>query len=723
MKINIFLIPFILLNQISLSYNSENIKKNDHSYKVTPKAEIKHVNNVPKLLINNTPTVPFMSFVNSDAEHPKSKEINGRQVLYAGKYGGVHLHQVNASVWKEGNGLNFSRLDEALNRVVGNDPEGYIILRIDLSRECLSEYYPGSDIVKYVDGTYGKQVSIASEKWKNRSLGILNSTIDYIQKNHVYSSRIVGYNFTAGGGREWFQYNFVESGFDVSEVNISKFKKWLKEKYEIIPQIDKLYEKLGNGWVAGTDNLLYTHVDDADVLDYLDYYNEMVAGIIGEFASLIKRATERRAIVGIYYGYQLELPDAKSGHFALNKILINNDIDFLASPVCYLNRNEGGIGAEMTLIEAIHSRGKMYFYECDFRSPHNSLDLFVGEGINKSIATHEYLIEVFRRQIGYQMLKGAGGWTYDLAGRGWYDHIGFWEEIKDMTNLYREYDSIRPAPSSEIVLIVDEDGFKHAADPWRINRYMMNYFRDELYKSSVNFGMYTLNDLIEGRVPKSAKLYFMIGSFDIEEVIANKLVERLHQKDKTTVWLWSFGDTPKSTIKQLTGMDVDVSLNYTLPKIRLTKVGKNILRVKGRLKFPIEKKVPLTYVKSNESGVNVLGKTKGLNTFVESEINGSKQIFYGTYYIKANLIKSLAKYSGAHVYSLNEDPMLSNSNMIVFHSAKKGAKKLFFPQKSDVYDYYAKKWYDQVTMLKFKVDFSETKLFFYGDKEDFKQVY
>ena len=714
--------------RIISTLTEKEIEKHEHDSVIqenfiSTKAEIKLINGSPKLLINNIPSVPFLSFVNSDAEHPKSKEINGRQILYAGKYGGVHLHQANASVWKEGDAWNFSRLDEALNRVVNNDSAGYIILRIDLSRECLTEYYQKDDIVRYADGTYGEQVSIASEKWKNNALETLKSTIDYIQSNSEYAPKVIGYNFTAGGGREWFQYNFVDSGLDVSEVNISKFKEWLKEKYGAIPKIDGLYDKLGSGWIDGTDNVLYTSEDDSVVLDYLDYYNEMVAETIEEFASLIKTATQRRAIVGIYYGYQLELPDAKYGHFALNEILSNYDIDFIASPVCYLNRNEGGIGAEMTLIDAIHSRGKMYFYECDFRSPHNSLDNYIGEGINKSISTHENLIEVFRRQLGYQMLKGAGGWTYDLAGRGWYDNKDFWREIRNLTNLYEAYDGIRPAPSPEVVLIIDEEGLKHAADPWKINKHMLNSFRDELYKSSVNFGIYTLSDLVEGRVPESTKLYFMIGAFNIKSVMADRLSEKLQQKDKTVVWFWDFGQTPKGTIKQLTGLDVDRSLVSLLPNIGLTNMGKKTLKIKGELMLPVEKEVAMSYVISDGSEINIFGTTNDFNTFVEKQINGSNQIFYGTYSIKANLIKSLAQYSGAHVFSLLEDPMLSNSNMIVFHTAQKGTKELFFPQKTDVYDYYAKKWYNQITTLKFDVDFSETKLFFYGDKEEINQIF
>ena len=705
-----------------LEFNIYNISAQPTDYNSRlqiPEAQIKSINGKPQLWVNDEFVVPFFSFVNSDADNPKSLIINDRQVCYAAKYGNIHLHQVNASVWKEKEKWNFSRLDEALMRVVRNDPDGFILLRIDLSRECLTKYYDSTEQVRYVDGSYGDQVSIASEVWQKNAMEILTTTINYIQDHAEYASRVIGYNFTAGGGREWFQYNFVESGVDVSDANMNRFKTWLENKYKTPVPIDALYDKLQNGWIAGTDRIYYTRADDQEVLDYFDYYNEMVAGVISKFASLIKKATNRKAIVGIYYGYQLELPDARSGHFALNTILSNKDIDFLTSPVCYQNRNEGGIGAEMTLIDAIHSRGKLYLYECDFRSPHNSLDQYVGEGINRSIANHDYLVQVFRRQLGYQILKGTGGWTYDLVGRGWYDHIDFWKEINHLTELYRLYDQLRPPTAPQVVLIVNEEGLKYASDPWRINKYMMNHLRDELYKTSVQFGMYSLNDLLEGRVPESATLYFMVGMLDVDDNLANKLTKILHQKDKTTVWLWDFGQTPHSIVYRLTGISLEKTVDSILPIISLTNDGRDRLHISNDIQYLIEKKNQISFLAPNTTGVEIWGKTGKYPTFVSHSVNGSRQIFYGSYSIKADLIKSLAKNAGVHLFSKLEDPILANSNMVVFHAAEAGEKSLLFPKEVDVYDYYTDTWHEAIQQVNFSADFSETRFFFYGKREDF----
>lgn len=128
-------------------------------------------------------------------------------------------------------------------------------------------------------------------------------------------------------------------------------------------------------------------------------------------------------------------------------------------------------------------------------------------------------------KLGYQILKGTGGWTYDLVGRGWYDGIDFWKEIKKLTNLYTWYNKHRASPTPEVVLIINEEGLKYIADPWKVTKYMMNNLRDELYKSSVQFGVYTLNDLLVGRVPESAKLYLMVGMLNVMEDVANKLAK------------------------------------------------------------------------------------------------------------------------------------------------------------------------------------------------------
>lgn len=688
------------------------------------------VGQYPKLFIDGKETVPVMTFVNAD--FPNSRDTNISQVKLAAEEGDIHLHQVNAYLPPANSSgeRNYNGIRSSMALPLSGDKEAKVVLRLVLGEYTQFQLYEEGDRVKFPDGSLGDMISLASDQWLEYAEQTLKDIIAFIRSEPEYAASVVGYIPAAGETGEWFQHRFREKGIDISDANTDKFRAWLHEKYEGNAELlaeawaepGITFESaripgdvLFRGWLIHKPQTLYDKAEDQRVRDYLDYYNDMTASRINHLAKVAKEATEGQSLVGMFYGYLFDLPDAMSGHFSLKKTLESPDIDFFSAPVSYANRNEGQIGAAMSLTDSIRANGKLWINEDDFRSPiaTNASEAGDGQPFIKSV---EALTEVYRRELGFLMQAGTGGWPMDLFGRGWYDDAGFWQEIGALRELYERYASIRPAPSPDVVLIVDEEGLVLGADAWHVNRYLLGELRDELYRSGVSFGTYLRSDLEQGLVPE-AKLYLMAGSYRLQADSVGRLKEQLHGAGKTVVWMHGFGMTDPEIVKELTGMQIVNTGEKTLAGIAVTdqfrKEMPNYTGDKAGTGGVLE-----LWSLASDKGVEVLGTTDGYTTLARKKMKNSQQLFYGSFVMQAQLIRALAQQAGVHVFSDSFDVIKANGNMIVMHTTGEGQRTIRFTSKADVYEQFTGQWYTGIEELQFNAAQSKTYLFFYGNKSE-----
>lgn len=712
---------------------AQTISNSSSSNVVPAEAKVKLVNGYPQLFINGIQTVPVMPFVNNSVP---TREVSLRQLKLAAEKGNIHLHHVilSAPMTNAKGEFDLTELERSLDLVREADPEGFVFLRLSLADQYNPKFYDESQRVRFTNGEVTDMISMASDEWEGYVVKELQSIVKFVLANPDYARMVVAYHLTAGETGEWFQYLHRENGVDISEANTRKFREWLVAKYKNADELRRNWQfedvnfetaqipsdYLGQGFHQ-LERTLYDKPTDRRILDYIAYYNEMTANRIVSMAKVMKEATNRKSLVGAFYGYTFELPDAKSGHYALKRVLESPDIDFLDGPVSYNNRNEGGVGASMSLVESIHAHGKMWFDECDYRSPIITADTSKMEGWQKndpmpSIKTFDGLIEIYRRQMGFQMLKGNGGWAMDLMAKGWYDEARFWKEMKSLKEIYSKYEKIRPVSAPEVALIVDEEGLAMAADAL-FNMQMLVFLRDELYKTGVNFGIYLRSDLEKDLVP-SAKIYFMVGAFRMNPETVDKLKTQLQQPGKTTVWIYGFGTTNPAGIQNLAGMQIKDSGKSLVPEITPTIALKTFLPEIGSSNFGTGvKESPVWEVQNAGPEITILGTTSGQITFALSKVNGSNQIFYGSNVLKADMLRALARFSGANIFNEGGwDACVANSNLVVIHTATAGKRIICFPRKVDVYEQYSGKWYSKVDSINLNVPAAKTFVFYYGNK-------
>ena len=92
--------------------------------------------------------------------------------------------------------------------------------------------------------------------------------------------------------------------------------------------------------------------------------------------------------------------------------------------------------------------------------------------------------------------------------------------------------------------------------------------------------------------------------------------------------------------------------------------------------------------------------------------DGFTSIFYGAKLIDRSVLRAIARFAGAHVYSEDEDVLFVGKNYITFHAASGGKKTLTLPKRAKVTEVYENKVYaENAKEIRFECYFGETKTF------------
>mgnify|MGYP003348265723 CR=1 FL=1 len=95
-------------------------------------------------------------------------------------------------------------------------------------------------------------------------------------------------------------------------------------------------------------------------MDYHLFLSDATVERLSDLAYAAKQASEGYFLVGASYGYTFEWAHPSSGHLALGKLLRTHEIDFIAGPPSYKNREPGGSGPFPTAIDSFALNGKLY---------------------------------------------------------------------------------------------------------------------------------------------------------------------------------------------------------------------------------------------------------------------------------------------------------------------------------------------------------------------------
>ena len=247
------------------------------------------------------------------------------------------------------------------------------------------------------------------------------------------------------------------------------------------------------------------------MIDFYRYNSDLVADTIGFFAKAVKDLTQREKIVGVFYGYLLQLcgeqRQQNAGHLGLAQVLASPDIDFLTSPTSYAFRQLGGEGTShfMSLLGSVQLHGKLWFDENDIRTSLSGGK--VGEWGRPADVAGDCLQQ--DKELANCLVHGAAQWWFDVGGNR-YSHPVLMKRIGELAAKADQILSRDRSPVDEIAFVVDERSlcYQRVGDP--LGNWLLLGQLPALHRIGAPVGHYLTSDLPQiGR----RKLYFFPTSF------------------------------------------------------------------------------------------------------------------------------------------------------------------------------------------------------------------
>lgn len=470
-------------------------------------SEIVNKNGYPQLCINGEiqDGLAYITYLTENNRYIDFAKAGYRLFSVPVFFGFNHLNEWSGlDVFKKGifdkDEPDFSTFDKDIKQILDACPDAYIFPRVNVSLSRRWELQNPDELCDpYPDGTPSR-TSFASDKWAEEVRRELCAFIAHIKESD-YVSHIVGYQVAGGQTEEWVAFD-KEKGISGKRAT-EKYVEYIKSKR-----------------IEASEPAFYR------------FFSELIADRIIEFSSLIKSLTDRRLIVGTFYGYTLSCPYRSYGHHALLKILESTEVDFICSPVCYSNnRAVGRDHPYMTTLTSIKHHGKLYFSENDTRT-HLSRAVNDMEWYNKPIwfgPDMETSCDVIKMHAARALINGHAAWWFDMWG-GWFADDTYMTLLKEIRKLFEKSASLPMHSVAQTAVFVDEESYAHIFDT-SVTRNVCYNILEALGKMSAPYDIYLSAD-----APSVIDRYKAIISLvPIETKLSNRVKELAEQSNSAII--------------------------------------------------------------------------------------------------------------------------------------------------------------------------------------------
>lgn len=675
----------------------------------TTRAEVKLHNGTPTLFIDGTPHCGMVWAT----YHPTP------EVFHDFAAAGVDLFTFSGTPTEAGYGLakttwiapdrfDDSQFDRRVMMLLQADPDAYFFPRLYLhAPKWWSDRHP-EDVV-LMDPGDGKPVpfihaggkpapSWASAAWRRDTVEALRRFIAHVHDS-PYADRIIGYHLSSGTTEEWMMWGGNENQWvDYSPVNLARFRKWLKAKYGTEDRLRVAWNDPAATFAAATipAKAQRQHTDlgalrdpatEQPVLDYYLYNSDLVADTICMFAHAVKEMTNHRKILGVFYGYLLQLcgeqRQQNAGHLALEKVLACPDIDFLCSPTSYAFRQLGGRGTShfMSLFGSVKLHGKLWFDENDIRTSLSGGR--PGEWGRPRDVAGDLLQQ--DKELANCLVNGAAQWWFDVGGNK-YDAPRLMARIGALVGDAHKVLDLDRAPVDEVALVVDERSlcYLRVGDP--LGRWLLLDQIPSLARIGAPVGHYLVTDLPR---LKRQKLFLVATSFAPTEA-DRRAVDALKRDGHVLVFLWAAGlyrngRIDEAAMSDFTGIRLRLardpaSLHVTLAPGHALTAG-----LGGKTYGVRHKTAPVVY--ADDPTAEVLGTLDGGRPgLVVKTLDTWTAVYSAAPLLPASLLRRFAERAGVHLYLDTDDVLWATKELLGVCAAKGGPRRISLPQPATVMD-------------------------------------
>ena len=503
--------------------------------------------------------IAYMSYLPQYADYAGFEKI-GYNLFSACIYmGGTPANETSGikplgkAIWTTPNTYDFSSVEETLRYVLGDNPSGYVLLRINVNTPYWWREENPDEITLMENGTRIMQ-SVFSRKWIADVKTFFNKLKEYLDGSK-YRDNVIAWQIGGMQTEEWIAP--IIWGKDFAESDFSKpaqkaFGEWCKEKYHTVSAMNKNfhshYESFDQVAIPNREKrdrreleLLVDKETNAEVIAYYRFFSESYAKAISTLCKHVKQIFCGNLFVGCFYGYIGQL-DCRFGHSAIKTLLQCDEIDFFASPFTYVeNMKTPRDWFFHSAMKTCDSVNKLWFMEADIRTcetkglydyPENYVDRD-NERMSGEIwfgpKTEEESIWNLQRTFAKVLTAGTAFWWFDMWG-GWYKTDNMMQFMQKA--LVEYHDCKRPFQSaSEIAVILDQE-----------SSYGLNTrcFREKVYNCLLELGsigaphdLY-LKGLVSKEQLESYKLVLYIAPYELT-LDDNELIKALSNSGKLVV--------------------------------------------------------------------------------------------------------------------------------------------------------------------------------------------
>ncbi len=637
---------------------------------------------------------PWTTYGGASGESDKTLKLAGPR--------GLHLGNPPLPViWTEpGKSPDFTALDRMVEHILSLDPRALIIPRLNLDApQWWKEAHP--DHIQVYD--VGKQVmaSPASELWQRDASAALRQTVRRLEDR--FGNNMAGYHPCAQSAGEWFYdrvFQRIMPNFE--EPFRAAFAAWVKAKYGTVEALQQAWRNSEVTFetiqtptmeqrLEGSNGAFRDPATQRFAIDFAEYMQVCLSEYLMECARIVKEETGGRKISVFFYGYHYELSGfpygaQSTGHFRLHEVLRCPDVDVLVSPISYGDRQSGGAGSFMSPVDSIQLHGKLWLNEDDTRTHLSSPDS--GYGRTDTMAQ---TLDVYRRNFGHQFERRCGTWWMDF-GLGWMADDTIFDNFAHERDIWKR----RPAQgafSPQVAMITDEASNFVLRCSSEVTAFSVGRMRQRFNAMGCPVGLYLLDDLCEGKLPPSVRLYVFLNDFRLTDLQREQIREQVGRDGKVALWLYAPGyvneDASPENISDIVGIRAQQLDEPGSAKIALLDSLPVWLKDAPEAHvFGSDHTLPPRFIVPDQPGVTALGKYQGTDQvgLASRQLAGWTSIYCGGLEVSPEVLRGAARLAGAHVYCDTNDVISACPGFVSIHATSTGDKTLHLPKKVAVTD-------------------------------------
>ncbi len=639
---------------------------------------------------------------------------------------GAEPWEHSVPVWVGPDVWDFSEFDENVAKIITADPEALIIPRVHVGEPAWWRKKNPAALIRFSDGSLHRRQpyrlwpekksrtypSIASTHWRNDMALALRRLIEHVQQSD-YAERVFGYHVYGLNTEEWYHYYNEDQLGDYSDNVRLDFQQWLRQKYRTdqalaaawnVPSIDweavvvpsHAARSAGNGRRPFRDPRA-----EMPVIDYYEYYNELMAETIDYFCGVVKEATNRQKVVGAFYAYLFEFSgNPESGHLAVQKLLRSNNLDFIVVTASYGQRQLGSGGSILRSPHtSIQLHNKLWYEDNDnvsFLFPEVAQRIGDQEWERSRVVlaatdSAEETKWIYQRGAGFSLANGVHQSFFDLHG-GYFDHPQIMSDIAALYRVFQRSRNYDLSSVAEILVVADELSAMYTTRHSRLlsqNLYDPPY---RLIKCGAPYDAVYVDDL--DRLDTSRyKLVIVLNAYHLTDAQEQLINRQLKLPGQTVLWSYAPGlfrgnQRDASRMSRIVEMELQVDTEQFLPpRIEIVSGAATCLsEVSASVMGPTEASSHLIQVV--DTTADVLGRLAGGEPAVlaRKAVDNWISVYSITASLPSEFYRGLAREAGVHIYNDRNDTLYVNKSYLTINADGQGRRDLRLLQSHDVYD-------------------------------------